>query len=254
MEEATKTVSVAGQDFEKRTTDLKQAFDEVVNFRKKIDDLFIKIDSVDFPERLGKIESGFTELLDIEEDLAKKLKNSVASLNAQIDKIDFNKKHEELRKDVSRIETSNSNLVREIRGLEIPQELDSLKHTVNKKMDDSIIELTKNTKKISDDTAKSILELNIPVRLEKVDANIAGIMAAIQSIQSRVDNLERNILDKLKDVQDNANQNNLNLTKAMEDSFQVLSKRQKTFTFITWAILALFAIGALVVLKHLKIF
>jgi hypothetical protein len=286
MGEAILTVGIASEDFAKRTAALKLAFDQVVSFRMTIESLVSKIDSVDFPDRLNKIENGFTKLLTIEEDLAQQLKSSVASLNAQVDKIDFNKKHEELRTDaiknheelqkvIVRLEGSNNHLVREINGLEIPKELNSLKLTFNKKLDDSIKELEKNTNLISYEAAKSIHVLNIPDRMDKLDANVAKIMAAMQSIQSRITVLESNIIDKLKDIQNTADQNNSSLTKTLQNSFTVLSKtmdesnkalsktmdesnkalskRQKTFTFITWGILALGGIAALALLIYLHI-
>ena len=44
-------------------------------------------------------------------------------------------------------------------------------------------------------------KINFPERLDKLDANVAGIMAAIQSVQSRLDMIERNISDRLRDLQ-----------------------------------------------------
>jgi exonuclease VII small subunit len=253
MAEASQTVTAAGQDFARRTAELKLAFNEVVSFKNKIEALLVKIDSVDFPERLDKIEFGFTGLLEIEEELSLQLKASITSLDDQINKIDFNKKHDELRKDVARLEKNNDQLISEIKSLDIPKKIETFKFSVNTKLENTAAELFSNTKKISEDTAKSITDLNIPVRLDKVDANIAGIMAAVQSIQSRIDNLERNILDKLKDIQNTNSQNNLSVTKLMEDSTKAISKRQKTLTFITWGIFALAGIAALALLKYRNI-
>lgn len=45
-------------------------------------------------------------------------------------------------------------------------------------------------------------KINFPERLDKLDANVAGIMAAVQAIQSRLDTIERNISEKIRDLQD----------------------------------------------------
>lgn len=248
--EATKTITEAGQDYAKRTAELKSAYNEVVNFKEKIDALLLKIDSVDFPVRLDSIENGFAELLNIEEDLSRDLKKSIDTLDVQINKIDFNKKHEELRKDVARLEKNNDQLVTEIKGLDIPKKIETFKFSINTKLETITAELFSNTKKISEETTKSILDLNLPIRLDKVDANIAGIMAGIQSLQSRFDSLERNILDKLKDIQEANNNNTITVLKTIEDSNRTLTKRQKTLTFITWGILVLGGIAALALLMY----
>lgn len=56
------------------------------------------------------------------------------------------------------------------------------------------------------ETMQSFLErvesINFPERLDKLDANVAGIMAAMQSVLSRLDGLERNLNDRLRDIQD----------------------------------------------------
>jgi len=46
-----------------------------------------------------------------------------------------------------------------------------------------------------------IEKVNFPERLDKLDANVSGIMAAVQSVQSRLDMLERNLADRLRDLQ-----------------------------------------------------
>lgn len=87
-------------------------------------------------------------------------------------------------------------------------------------------------------------KINFPERLDKLDANVAGIMAAIQSVQSRLDGLERNISDRLRDMQDYqketraALQSGLEQTKtALQTAVDTAAKKQQAFTYITWALI-----------------
>lgn len=70
------------------------------------------------------------------------------------------------------------------------------------------------------ETVKSFHErvekINFPERLDKLDANVAGIMAAIQSVQSRLDGLERNISDRLRDMQDYQKETRATLQSGLE--------------------------------------
>ena len=80
-------------------------------------------------------------------------------------------------------------------------------------------------------------KIHFPERLDKLDANVAGIMAAIQSVQSRLDGLERNISDRLRDMQDYqketraALQSGLEQTKtALQTAVDTAAKKQQTLT------------------------
>src|SRR5690606_19042911 len=87
-------------------------------------------------------------------------------------------------------------------------------------------------------------KINFPERLDKLDANVAGIMAAIQSVQSRLDGLERNIVDRLREMHDYHKETRATFQSAVEQSKTALqtsvdtaAKKQQTFTYITWALI-----------------
>ena len=96
-------------------------------------------------------------------------------------------------------------------------------------------------------------KINFPERLDKLDANVAGIMAAIQSVQSRLDGLERNLVDRLRDMQDYQKDTRAGLQNMLEQSKVSLqavvnasAKKQQTLTYITWILIAL-----VIILKYI---
>lgn len=99
-------------------------------------------------------------------------------------------------------------------------------------------------------------KINFPERLDKLDANVAGIMAAIQSVQSRLDGLERNISDRLRDMQDYQKETRATLQSGLEQSKTALqtsvdtaAKKQRTLTYITWALVVVAIIITFVLKK-----
>jgi chromosome segregation ATPase len=89
-------------------------------------------------------------------------------------------------------------------------------------------------------------KINFPERLDKLDANVAGIMAAIQSVQSRLDGLERNISDRLRDMQDYQKETRAEIIKnhnefkaTLQASTDNFTKKQRTLSFITWILIAI---------------
>jgi len=78
-------------------------------------------------------------------------------------------------------------------------------------------------------------KINFPDRLDKVDASVAGMMAAVQAIQSRLDLVERNISDKLKEM---GHVQSFNSTQIKEEIVE-LKKKQFYQSMVTWVLIAL---------------
>lgn len=114
-----------------------------------------------------------------------------------------------------------------------------------------IVDLEKLKKTINDFHVE-IVRINFPERLDKMDANISGIMAAVQAVQSRLDSLERNITDRLKDSTDfqkemkTAIQTSLEQNKVAQEA---IAKKQQTNTYITWGLIVLAAIAIILIRK-----
>lgn len=99
-------------------------------------------------------------------------------------------------------------------------------------------------------------KINFPERLDKLDANVAGIMAAIQSVQSRLDGLERNISDRLRDMQDYQKETRASLQSGLEQTKTALqtavntaAQKQQTLTYITWTLMVVLAIIMILLIK-----
>ena len=91
-----------------------------------------------------------------------------------------------------------------------------------------------------------IEKINFPERLDKLDANLAGIMSAVQAIQGRLDIVERNLSDKFRDMieyqketrvilQNGFDQNKLTLQSELDS----IAKKQQTYTFVSWILVVI---------------
>ncbi len=91
-----------------------------------------------------------------------------------------------------------------------------------------------------------IEKINFPERLDKLDANLAGIMSAVQAIQGRLDIVERNLSDKIRDLieyqketrlilQNGFEQNKLTVQSALDN----IAKKQQTYTYVTWILVVI---------------
>ena len=91
-----------------------------------------------------------------------------------------------------------------------------------------------------------VAKINFPERLDKLDANVTNIMTGIQSIQNRLDNIERNIADRFKDLSDYQKETRGGLMTNLEQikstvlaALETSGKRQQTLFLITWCLIVL---------------
>jgi hypothetical protein len=144
----------------------------------------------------------------------------------------------------------------------------------NKKITDSNVEIQKLIKTDLEiigklkETVSLFLDrvdkVNFPERLDKMDATISGIMAAVQSIQGRLDIVERNITDRLKDSADFQKEMKSSLQTSLDNSTKDLkfsieqnkafveatAKKQQTNTYITWGLIIIGIITIILTCKN----
>jgi prefoldin subunit 5 len=123
----------------------------------------------------------------------------------------------------------------------IELKIEEFERLVSKRIHESYKETTRNTNQIATETLKTIQDLDLPIRLDKLDANISGIPTNIQNLQSSLDNLDVTISDYLKDLVDKQAVFFSDFRKEIDAA----NKKQQTNTYITWAIIIIATITIL---------
>lgn len=193
--------------------------------------------------------------------------NALESLHREIEKLEPAIKHVETAHQVTQIVRAipqkHVELLQEVKSNDAKHK-DELKNMFakelsdfteeNKKLQTTTTEILQQVKLEQEALAKlkvtvqsfheRVEKINFPERLDKLDTNVAGIMAAIQSVQSRLDGLERNIADRLRDLYDYQKETRIALQKRMEQVNSALSSeiiashsKLKTLSYINLTIL-----------------
>ena len=157
--------------------------------------LTFEITDIDFPKRLDSIEKTIKETIAILNNTRESTLEELKKASEIITKADFDGRFKKLQSSIDSSVKSNGELSNSIEKQKLPDKIDGFEKNITKKIDTSILELQKNTKQISTETAKSILDLNIPIRIDKLDSTISSINQVIQTTQQRIGDLERNIKD-----------------------------------------------------------
>jgi hypothetical protein len=246
VKKAVGSVEHAEMLFKKKIDELKGTYDSFNKLTDAAGRMVSKIGNINFPERLDSIEK---EVKDTITHLNKTKKATIDELQKASEiilKADFEGRFGMLQSSIETSVLSNEALANKIENQKLPEKIDGFEKNIKEKLETSFSELQKNTKQIATETAKSILDLNLPVRMDKLDANIAGILSAIQNVQSRIESVERNMSDKLKEIDQKQTSS---MTTFQEKINQSVSKiqteiaanvmKQQTNTYITWSIIAI---------------
>jgi hypothetical protein len=232
--------------FDKKIEELKNTYNSFIKLTDSVAVVIAKIETINFPERLDSIEATVQETI-IQLNVIKiETLEELQKASEAISKADFEGKFDNLQKEISVSVKSNNELSEAIEKQKLGEKIEEFERLISKRIHESYKEVTKNTNQIATDTAKNIHDLNLPIRIDKLDANISGILTAIQNVQGRLDNVERNISYQIKDSADQQAYLLSNFKKGLE----LISKKQQTNTQITWAIIIMTCLFSLVILKY----
>jgi len=91
-----------------------------------------------------------------------------------------------------------------------------------------------------------LLHISFPDRLDKLDNNVSAVTLAVQSLQHRIENLERNIVDRMKEGADQQKQSQI----ALQQHFDQRLKKNAIGTYINWALIVGAVVAAILMLKR----
>lgn len=246
VKKAVQTVNHAEAHFNKKVEELKATYEAFIKLTDSVGEVVAKIDTINFPERLDKIEKTVKETIAYLNETRKSTLEELQKASEIIVKADFDGRFKKLQNTIDASVKSNEALANTIEKQKLPEKLEGFEKSVTRKLESSIADLQKNTKQIATETAKSIHDLNLPVRMDKLDANIAGILSAIQNVQGRIESVERNISDKLKESAEKQSlsfatfQEKINQSiSSIQQEISTNAKKQETHTYITWTIITI---------------
>lgn len=238
VKEAIESVNYSEANFDKKISELKKTYNSFIDLTDKVSSVVLKLDTINFPERLDGIEISVKETITNLNEIKKATLDELKKASEIITKADFDGKFKNLQTTVDSSVKSNKELSETIEKQRIGEKIEGFEKSISKRIHESYKEVTNNTNQIATETAKSIHDLNLTIRIDKLDVNIAGILSSVQNVSSRIDIVERNIGDKLKET----TEKQLNLITLVEQKLVAIEKKQRINTYITWSIIIIIGI------------
>jgi len=244
VHDAVLSVNDAKAFYGQKIDELKSTYKSFMSLVDSVNGVVTKIETINFPERLDNIEKAVKQTITSLNETRVETIDELQRASEVITSSDFEGKFKRLNDLVDDSIKSNLRLGDTILKQNLPEKINGFEKNIKNKLDSALVDLQENTKFISEQASKSIQELNLPIRFDKLDANISGIITTIQNFQARLESLERNIFDKIKDsserqlsridlLQNNSKQDHIVLQHQIKSS----QKKQNIYAFITWLIL-----------------
>ena len=202
VKEAVESVNFAETNFNKKVEELKNTYNSIIKLSDSVTAVISKIDTVNFPERLESIENTVKETITQLNETRKATIDELQLASQIITEADFDGRFTKLQGSIDLSVNSNKQLATSIEKQQLGEKIVEFERLVSKRIHESYKEVVRNTDHIATEISLSIHDLNLPIRIDKLDANISGILTAIQNVQSRIESVDRNIGDKLKDATD----------------------------------------------------
>lgn len=256
VREAVQTVNQAETNFKLKIEELKNTYNSIIRLSDSVTQIIAKIDTINFPERLDNIEKSVKETIANLNETKNVTIGELQKASEIITKADFDGRFTKLQGAIEISVSTNKALANTIEKQNLPGKIDDFGKSINNKLEASIVDLKNRTNQIAAETAKSIHDLNLPTRIDKLDATISGILAAIQNVQGRIESVERNIGEKLNEANE---KQTATLSNFQEKFIQNLSdtkkelnisaKRQQKNTYITWTLIIIGIIAISLLIK-----
>lgn len=239
VSKAVDTVNKAEENFNQRIKELKDTYHSFIQLSDAVWAVIQKIDTVNFPERLDSIQATIKDTIKTLNEIKEATVLEVQKAANVIINVDFEGKFSKLQSGIYTSAKSNQEFAESIQKLHIPEKIDEFERSISKRINESYKEVERNTKQIAEDTSKSITNLNLPIRIDKLDATIAGISTGIQNIQNRLDFIESNLKDKINETAEKQIQASYNFQEKFLNTIENLraenlkiQKKQNTISII----------------------
>lgn len=193
---AVKALKVGEDGFNSKLEELSKLLSTIDSLKEYTTELSDKVDGVDFPERLSSIESEVKRSVKEIEANRKVTVRELEVLVKQVSDVDFYGNFKQLKNTVDTSAKSNSKIVEIIEKQDLPKKMDKFQTSIELLLKANLTSLELAGKKATSDTLKVVQDINFPIRMDKLDASVAGIQVAVMNIITKSDHLQRDVAEQ----------------------------------------------------------
>ena len=223
VQDAVEKVNHSEGHFNKKIEELKSTYDSIIGLSQSVSSVMTKLDTINFPERLDKIEKTVQLTIATFDETKKQTIEQVQKASETIIKVDFDKKFIELQNIIKTSSKASDQLVSIIEKQQLDKKIIDVTNQISRIQKNSNSELTEKMNQSSKDQIQVIYDLITELNLIEI------------KISESIKESNINLSNKLKNSE-NELINLINMTKKSIDSQSI---RNKYYNYITWTIILL---------------
>ncbi|QNA44288.1 hypothetical protein [Lacibacter sediminis] len=249
VETAVSAVANAENYHLENLTTIQEAYKAFESIYSSVASISNKIDAVDFPVRLNSIESMLNQVVN---DIDVTTKSTLLELNKASEtlvKADFDGKFSKLEKLLEVTAANNKSQLAEA----IEQSKDN-----TEKFKGAIGQMNEELHAKFNEQIGEFKSLEIPDRFERLQSLVTGLLSVVNSTQTRIDNLERNFMDRFTEITEKNRATTQKIESIVEQNqialqqlIKASEKRVKTLIYVTWG-LGILAVISIIFSRFLK--
>ena len=251
VKESIDSVKNVEENFTNRINEIRRTYDSFLQLEKSIYSFLDKIQSIDFPQRLDKIENTVKSTINQLDDIKRETLDELAKASEKILKADFDGHFEKIQWEVDKSVKSHYQLVKAFEDQRLPEKLQSLGNEIITIQKDTSIKLNTNLESVGKEIVRVITELDISKRFDNLESRISEISSRIQSLYDFTERVEVTLKEKINDLNNNQNKQigsfQTNISRKVLEINKMMVKnfnQQRINTLITW--IMMFAILGLI--------
>ena len=200
IDSASKALNTNEKSLALKLGEFERVLSDVNELKDASQHLVQKIDGINFPERLQRIEEIIKETILQIEKTRKASVIEIEILTKQVKEVDFKGNFDNLKKVVDTSAKNNQLVIDILDRQDLPQRIFKFQESIESHVSKGLNTLSHSNQKINSDTLKVIQDLNFALRMDKLDANVAGIQSSVMTVVNKTDHLERDIREQFSNL------------------------------------------------------
>ncbi|MBN2280291.1 MAG: hypothetical protein JXQ65_06910 [Candidatus Marinimicrobia bacterium] len=245
-------VQAVEESFVNRINEITRTYDSFLKLEESIYSFIEKINSIDFPQRLEKIEMTVKSTINQLDNIKNETLGELGKASETIIKADFDGHFQKIQWEIEKSVKSHYQLVKNIEDQRLPEKLLTFGSEIKNLQKEAAVKLNANFESVGKEIVRVISELDLDTRFDKISSRISEVSSRIQSLYDYTERMEVSLKDKVAEANNNQNQliksfqNNLS-RQVLEMNKMIVKNfgQQRINTLLTW--IMMFTIIAMII-------
>ena len=234
-EEAIAKVNNTESHFDKKVQELGKTYKSFIELSDELADLIVIIRSINFPDRLDRIENEVINTVASLDETKDKTINELQKASETIQKADFDGRFTKLQSLIDKSVSTNKELHDAVRDIQLDEQFANYEQTVSDKIETALTNFEETTRREAlselNQASNAILEADIGGQFEKLHELITNAATSNSELANLIK--EMKLIEKIQEFEININSSLANTLESLQVTIHQTSEDLKSSTNTT---------------------